>query len=113
MRGSVGFEPCLDGIGEAAADAWDGGEGVWGEAADSGDGAEAGEEGAFSGFGDAGDVVEDAFADAAFHEELVVAVGPAVGFVADALEEAESAGGVREDEGIGGVGAEDFLAFFG
>lgn len=43
----------------------------------------------------------------------MVAIGPAVGFVADALEEAEGSGGVREDEGIGGVGAEDFLAFFG
>jgi hypothetical protein len=36
-----------------------------------------------------------------------------VGFVADALEEAEGSGGVREDEGIGGIGSEDFLAFFG
>ena len=43
----------------------------------------------------------------------MVAIGPAVGFVADALEESEGAGGVRKEEGIGGVGAEDFLAFFG
>ena len=43
----------------------------------------------------------------------MVAVGPAVGFVADALEESEGTGGVGEDERIGGVGAEDFLAFFG
>ena len=40
---------------------------------------------------DAGAVVEQALGDAAFHQELVVAVGEAMRFVADALEHLQRA----------------------
>ena len=75
-----------DFFGEAEADAGDFGNlGGW-DFAEAVNRAEALEEGAFAGFGDARDVVEEAFFHAAFEEEAVVGIGKAVGFVADALE---------------------------
>jgi len=43
----------------------------------------------------------------------VVAVGDAVGFVADPLEEPDRATVVRQDQRMVGAGAVDFLAFLG
>ncbi len=62
---------------------------------------------------DAGAVVEEALGDATLEQELVVAVGPAVGFVADALEEFERAGFMREDDGVAFTGNKDFFPLFG
>ena len=46
----------------------------------------------------AGAIVEDALGDALFHEKLVVAVGEAVRLVADALEQPQCAGVLRQPE---------------
>lgn len=82
----------MEGLCEGAADAGDGCDFFNGSSFESLDGAEVSEEASASCEGDAGAVVEDAFFNAAVEEELVVGVGDAVGFVADALEHAEGAG---------------------
>ena len=53
----------------------------------------------FAGFADARDVVKEAFGNASAQEEFVVAVGDAMGLVADALEEAQGAGVLVESHG--------------
>lgn len=81
--------------------------------ADAGDGAEFFQEQGFAAGGHAGAVVEGAFFHAAAVEEFVIAVGEAVGFVADALEEFEGSAVVGDEERFGFAGKEDFLALFG
>jgi len=99
--------------GELGADAVGGGDLRDGGAAEAGDAAEVLQEDLLPVLGDAGAIVEKALGDAAFHQELVVAVGKAVGFVANALEHFQGAAGVREEERKRVAGAVDFLKFFG
>ena len=63
--------------------------------------------------GHAGAVVEQAFLHAAAVEQGVVAVGEAVGLVADALEQLERAAVVRDADGLLAAGDEDFLVLLG
>ena len=82
-------------FGEFAANAFGGGKFIDGGFSDALDGAPVAEEELFAVLADAGAIVEDALGDAFFHEELMVAVGKAVGFIANALEESECAGCFR------------------
>ena len=58
----------------------------------------------FAVLADAGAVVEDALGDAAFHEQLVVAICKPVRLVADALEQAQRAGILRQPQREGAPG---------
>jgi hypothetical protein len=69
------------------------------------------EKSALAGRAHAGDGIEEALADAFFQEEAVEAVGGAVGFIADPLEEAERATILGKPHGEGTAGAVDFLEF--
>ena len=100
-------------FGEFSADAAGGGDLVGAGATEPGDAAKTLEEELFAVLGDAGAIVEEAFGDAPFHEQLVVAVGEAVGFIADALQELEGAAVVGEADGNRPPGAVDLFEFFG
>ena len=76
-----------DSFREARADAGERGDFCGDCAADSGDAAEVAEQRLIARFTHAGAFVEQTLGDAALHENLVVAIRPAVGFVADALEQ--------------------------
>ena len=71
---------------EAGANTGERGNFCGGCAADAGDAAEVAEQRLLARFTHAGAFVKQTLGDAALHENLVVAVGPAVGFVADALK---------------------------
>lgn len=58
-------------------------------------------------------VVQGAFPHALPVKQFVIAVGEAVGFVADALHELEGSRAVRQAEGLWLVGEEDFLPLLG
>jgi hypothetical protein len=100
-------------FGEFAADAFGRGDLVDGGAAEAGDTAEFLEKQLFAVLRNSGAFVEEALGDAPFHEELMIAVGKPVRFVANALEELEGSAVVGELEWLGTAGAIDFLEFLG
>lgn len=111
--GFLAIKGLEDGLGGGERNAGEGGELGGCGLANFGDGLEVLEESGFAAWGDAGAVVEEAFAHAALEEEGVVGIGEAVGFVADALEELEGALVVGDEEGEWVAGEEDFFALFG
>jgi len=100
-------------FGEFSADAAGGGDFVGAGATEAGDAAEMLEEELFAVLGDAGAIVEEALGDAPFHEQLMVAVGEAMGFIADALEQLEGAAVFGEADGNRAPGAVNFFEFLG
>lgn len=76
------------------------------------DGSKVLEEGSFAHFAHAGKFVKKALGDFFQAETGVVGVGEAVGFVADALEEFESAGMTAEAKGKRSVRQVNFFEFF-
>jgi hypothetical protein len=57
-------------------------------------------------------IVEDAFADAFFHQELVISIRETVGFVANSLEQTQSAGILRQTKRERTTRPVNFLEFF-
>src|SRR5262249_21264127 len=62
---------------------------------------------------DAGAIVEQTFGDAAFHEELMIAVGETVRFVADALKEFQRTAVLGKSQRLGPTWPIHFLEFLG
>jgi len=75
-------------------------------------GAKVGEQGCLFSGADARAIVEQTFGDAALHQELVIAVGHSMGFVADALQKPDGSGILVENQGVGFPGTENFLPLF-
>ena len=94
-------------------DAGERGDFLRGGGLDAGDAAEFFQQALFLGGRDAGAFVEQALAHAAAVEQFVVAVGEAVGLVADALEQLERAAVVRQADRLASAGNEDFLMLLG
>ena len=83
----VFHQPIKDGLRETRADPRNYSEGAGGLLADTGNGAEALQQGELAGFRYTGYVVENTLFDPSLHQKLVIAIGPAVGFIPDPLEE--------------------------
>ncbi len=114
MRGSgVGVEFAVDVGGEGGGDAGALLEVFEGGGGEAFEGAVVGEKFTFAGGADAGDVVEDGFADGALAQGAVVGDGETVGFVTEADEDFEGGGVAFEQEGGIAVVRDDFFVAFG
>ena len=106
------LEGVFDGFGEGGGDAGLGGDLLLGGGGEAAEGAEGGEELAFAGRADAGELVEDGFFEGAEAEGAVEGDGEAVGLVAETDENLEGGGVAGEDEVGAAVIEDDFLEVF-
>ena len=106
------LEGVFDGFGEGGGDAGLGGDIFLGGGGEAAEGAEGGEELAFAGGADAGELVEDGFFEGAEAEGAVEGDGEAVGLVAETDENLEGGGVAGEDEVGAAVIEDDFLEVF-
>lgn len=105
----------VHGLGKAFSDAGGAGDVLDGGFLEALHGTEVGEEDLLAFFADAGDVVEEGFADSAVSEGAVIGEGEAVGFVANAAQNAEAGGIEGKSEGRLAVAdvPDDFFEAFG